>query len=132
MAGDMLSVDRGATSSEIREAAQHALDLEKLIASSGKKYDAGKAPLAQGCLGYFRKALEAVATVSAYGAKKYKVAYSEQNWRAVDQARGRYLDAMVRHAAAHAAGETDDPESGLPHLAHAAWNALALLELGNE
>ena len=100
--------------------------------TGGKKFDQGKAPIAQGCLAYFRKALEQVAQISAYGAKKYSVAYSEQNWRSVDGASGRYLDALVRHVAAHAAGEVNDPESGLPHLGHAAWNALAVLELSQE
>lgn len=32
------------------------------------------------------------------------------------------------HAWAFWAGENNDPESGLPHMAHAAWNALALVE----
>jgi hypothetical protein len=35
----------------------------------------------------------------------------------------------MRHLLAQAAGEINDPESGLPHAAHAAWNALAVLEL---
>jgi len=97
--------------------------------SDGKKYDAGKAPLAQGCLAYFAKALTEVADVSAYGANKYNVLYSAQNWRNVEGAEGRYLDALVRHVAAHASGDAVDSESGKRHLAHAAWNALALLEL---
>lgn len=88
--------------------------------SEGKKFDSGKAPLAQGCFGYFRQALEEVAQVSAYGARKYSVEYADQNWRRVDGAAGRYLDALARHMAAHAAGETNDPESNLRHLAHAA------------
>lgn len=97
--------------------------------AAGKKFDSGKAPVGQAFLGYFRKAVEAVARISEYGANKYAVAYSEQNWRKVDNAKGRYLDALVRHTAAHAAGELLDPDSGHPHMAHAAWNALALLEL---
>lgn len=116
-------------SSVITSAVPNASDLGK---SLGKKHDGGKAPLAQGCIGYFRNALEAVAKISEYGAKKYKVDYSDQAWRLVPNARGRYMDAMARHLAAYAAGEQNDPESGLPHTAHAAWNALALIELEKE
>jgi hypothetical protein len=97
--------------------------------SEGKKFDMGKSPLAQGCLAYFRRALERVAKVSEYGASKYQVQFSEQNWRRVEGAKGRYLDAAARHLAAHCAGEFTDSESGLEHLAHCAWNLLAVMEL---
>jgi hypothetical protein len=120
-------------------AAAHQLAVEVSIAKAnlqegkangvGVKYDASKVPLAQGCLAYFAKALAEVADISAYGAKKYSVSYADQNWRRVDGASGRYLDALVRHIASHASGEAFDSESGKRHLAHAAWNALALLEL---
>ncbi len=36
------------------------------------------------------------------------------------------VDAMLRHLLAFLAGEDRDPESGLPHTAHAAWHALTL------
>lgn len=36
-------------------------------------------------------------------------------------------DAHLRHFLAWQGGEDNDPESGLPHLAHAAWHDLALL-----
>jgi hypothetical protein len=99
--------------------------------SAGVKLDSGKAPVAQAFVAYFRKAMEAVAKVSAYGANKYKVAYAEQNWRKVDNGANRYADALQRHFGAHLGGETIDPESKEPHMAHVAWNALALLELQN-
>lgn len=98
-------------------------------AAVGKKYDGGKAPLAQGCIGYFPNALNEVADISAYGANKYKSAYADKNWMRVEGAAGRYLDALARHVTAHAGGEARDSESGKRHMAHAAWNALALLEL---
>lgn len=42
----------------------------------------------------------------------------------------RYLDALVRHLLAMVVDPDGlDPETGLPHLAHVAWNALAVLEL---
>lgn len=96
---------------------------------SGKKYDDGKAPLYSGCLQYFPRALEAVAQVSAYGAKKYKVPYEEQNWRKVEDGRERYTDAMARHQLGEAKNDNVDPESGLAEDAMVAWNALARLEL---
>ena len=95
----------------------------------GKKFDSGKPPLAQGCFAYFGKALAAIAYISAYGAQKYGVTYSEQNWRTVDNAKGRYADALCRHLKAHLCGELIDAESGKPHVDLMAWNALALSEL---
>ena len=41
----------------------------------------------------------------------------------------RYTDAMLRHLIREGAGESVDPETGIAHAAHAAWNALARLEL---
>lgn len=96
---------------------------------AGKKYDAYKAPIVQGCLNYFPRALEAVALVSKYGADKYSVAYSDQNWRRVDGAIDRYSDALLRHLSAVNFDGEYDPESAHLHLAHAAWNALAILEM---
>lgn len=89
------------------------------------KYDAGKAPIFKGGLGYFPTAIEAVSTVSAFGATKY----AWDGWRHVPDGLSRYTDAMVRHLAAEAKGEAVDPDSGLPHAWHVAWNALARLEL---
>jgi len=36
------------------------------------------------------------------------------------------VDALYRHLLSFLAGEDNDPESGLPHMAHAAWHAHAL------
>lgn len=36
-------------------------------------------------------------------------------------------DALQRHLMAFWGGENNDPESGLPHMAHAAWHCLALV-----
>jgi hypothetical protein len=54
-----------------------------------------------------------VVDVLEFGAAKYAV----DNWQKVG--RDRYVDAMIRHVAAYVAGERNDPESGLHHLAHA-------------
>lgn len=91
------------------------------------KYDSGKAPVMRGCFRYFHRALEAVANVSAYGFSKYK---GWGGWRKVDNAEERYQDALVRHMLSVAGGlRSTDPETNLYHLAHVAWNALALLDM---
>jgi hypothetical protein len=88
-----------------------------------QKADAGK-PLAGQMVTDFAQALQQVAEVTAYGARKY----SRGSWKRVTFASTRYHDALYRHLLAHSAGQQTDNESGLPHLAHAAWNILALLE----
>ncbi len=73
----------------------------------------------------FAKALWAVGEVSTYGANKY----SDNGWMEVENGVDRYDDALVRHLNKWNQGEFFDDESQLPHLAHAAWNLLAVLEL---
>jgi len=65
--------------------------------------------------------LEDVVRVLMHGAKKYPEA---DNWKRVPDARRRYRDAMHRHLIAE---ERLDPESGLPHLAHAICCGLFLM-----
>lgn len=69
------------------------------------------------------RALDDVAQVLGFGAAKYE----RHNWR-----KGihwsRVLDAAFRHLRAFNEGEDIDPESGQPHLAHAACCVLFLLE----
>lgn len=68
-------------------------------------------------------ALEKVARVMTFGAKKY----TDNNWR-----QGfpftRLLDAVGRHLNQYQQGETFDPESGESHLSHAVCGLLMLLE----
>lgn len=90
----------------------------------GAKLDAGKNRLALVEDG-FAKALWAVGEVGTFGANKY----SDSGWMQVPGGIGRYKDALRRHLNKVAQGEDVDQDSGLPHLAHAAWNALAVLEL---
>ena len=97
-------------------------DLKTL--SEGRKDDSGKI-LAGILYEDFPHALTAVAEVASFGAKKY----ARGNWKNVLAGRERYNDAMHRHLLAHCCGEKVDTESELLHLAHAAWNALAVLEL---
>ena len=88
----------------------------------GAKMDGGK-PLA-GVLLDFGLALEAVAELGTFGAKKY----TRNGWQSVPDGIQRYEDAMVRHML-KVRTEKIDPETNLPHLYAVAWNALALLEL---
>jgi hypothetical protein len=89
------------------------------------KYDGGKPCLYRGVIDYFPRAIEAVGKISTFGANKY----AWKGWEDVPEGFARYSDAMVRHLTTEAKGEVLDPDSGLPHAAHAAWGALARLEL---
>lgn len=92
---------------------------------SGKKYDTGK-PMVGTLARVFPHALMAIGECIEFGTHKYP---DPNNWKKVDGAKTRYLDSLMRHLLKHYMGITKDEETGLPHLAHAAWNALAILEL---
>ena len=94
----------------------------------GAKLDNGKAPVMQGAVRYFPRALEHVARVSAVGARKY----AWKGWESVPDGENRYADARGRHELALGRGEVLDDKpggTGELHLAQVAWNALAELEL---
>ena len=90
----------------------------------GLKYDQGK-PRFDYIPPY---ALTQLAGVLTFGAKKYKA----HSWRTVPNGKERYLAALLRHVVAHMGGESKDPETGLPHMAHAMCNAAFLIELCKE
>ena len=90
---------------------------------SGAKLDNGKV-LAGLVLGDFSRALYAVCEVGTFGARKYTLS----GWLAVPDGENRYKDALYRHNLQEN-WEDRDPDSGLAHAAHRAWNALATLEL---
>jgi len=90
----------------------------------GAKLDSGKNRLGLVLLG-FSRALQEVGRVGTYGARKY----TDYGWVEVEDGEQRYTDALFRHLFAEATGEWCDPDSGLSHAAHAAWNALARLDL---
>ena len=91
--------------------------------AAGAKLDYGKPDLDL-VLGVFSKALIAVSQVGTYGADKY----SRSGWLAVPNGIRRYSSALWRHYIS-AYTEEKDRDTDLLHLAHAAWNALAILEL---
>ncbi len=93
-------------------------------APPGAKHDGGKTRPSL-VLGGFARALEAVAEIGTFGARKY----CDHGWVKVPNGVARYTDAMLRHYLAEQRGEDVDEESGLLHAAHLAWNALARLDL---
>lgn len=71
-------------------------------------------------------ALEEVARNLTIGLKKYP---HRDNWKLVQDAEQRYLDALIRHLEAHRKGEVFDPDNpSVYHLAAVAVNAMFLLE----
>ena len=92
--------------------------------SPGAKLDSGK-PRHALVFGGFANALTEVSKVGTFGAAKY----TDDGWKSVEGAQERYLSAAYRHMLAFQRGERLDKDSGLPHLAHAAWNLLAVTEL---
>lgn len=105
-----------------------AHDVEVAVAKDagpgGMKFDGGKPRMAllfDGC----PNALAAVGEVLTFGAQKY----AAHSWQTVPEGQERYKSALIRHLLAVGNGEELDSESGLHHLAHAACNALFILEL---
>ena len=96
----------------------------KKPSEAGAKLDAGKNRLGLVLCG-FARALQEVGRVGTYGANKY----TDNGWMEVPDGERRYTDAMLRHLMREATGEEHDPDTGLHHAAHAAWNALARLDL---
>ncbi len=77
-------------------------------------------------------ALELLGEVAGFGAEKYEAFnyMKGYDW-------SLSINALYRHFLAFQNGEDLDEESGLPHMAHAAWQALALVsfvvrELGTD
>lgn len=104
---------------------EYTNDRPERIAGGNIKYDGGKPCVFRGSIDYFPRAIEAVSEVSTFGAQKY----AWKGWEGVEDGYARYSDAMARHLISEGKGELVDPDSGLLHAAHCAWNALARLEL---
>ena len=86
----------------------------------GAKLDRGKRRI-HTFLSQFPNAIDAFVAVAEYGADKY----TEEGWLQVDDGIRRYSNALMRHLMA----KGYDDESHIMHAAHAAWNAMARLEL---
>lgn len=95
------------------------------LKAGGAKADSGKPPIYQGAVGYFPRALRALAHVSLVGSRKY----SWRGWETVPDGFNRYSDALVRHLVAERCDGELDSDTGCYHAALVAWNACARLEL---
>lgn len=77
-------------------------------------------------------ALESLVQVITFGEGKYPSVVENgvevPNWRKLDNFERRMFAAVQRHLWAHKRGEIIDPESGEPHLAHAASGIMFLLQ----
>lgn len=67
-------------------------------------------------------ALWEIGKVYTMGAKKY----DDRNWEQGIKY-SRVFGAMMRHSWAWWNREDNDPESGLSHMVHAAWNAITII-----
>jgi hypothetical protein len=96
----------------------------KAANSMGSKLDAGKAEYDM-VLFSFPDALAHVDRIGKFGARKY----TKGGFLEVPNGQMRYFNADIRHKLKELRGEELDPDSQELHLAHAAWNALAKLQL---
>lgn len=71
-------------------------------------------------------ALETLAKIQAYGAKKYADTEG-MSWKHGEI--NTYIGALLRHLLAYQKGEDIDPESKFTHLQHAFFNAYILIWL---
>ena len=97
--------------------------LESYLSDQEFKADAGKL-LSAIPFEDFPDALRELFGVCTFGAQKY----SRSSWKQVEGKEVRYNDARARHFADSFVNDLDS-ESGFHHLAHEAWNCLALLQL---
>lgn len=88
---------------------------------SGEKFDGDKPIWA--CVPL--PLIEGIAKTMTYGAKKYNENPDDPNWLKVPDAKNRYYSAMMRHLCLYQKGELIDDESGLPHIDHFLFNAMA-------
>jgi len=68
---------------------------------------------------------EDIVRIMTFGAQKYE----DNGWKGVDK--DRYISALLRHVTAYMSGEDVDSESGMPHMAHAACNAVFIMYKDN-
>lgn len=88
------------------------------LARQARKHDNGKPKF--GLLPW--DAIGEIARVFAWAIDnkaRGKKAYKEGEWKYVENAEKRYVDAAMRHLGKHSDGITIDEESNLPSLAHA-------------
>ena len=90
------------------------------------RYNEGKPALAQ--ILEFGSGLDKLAKVMSQGAIKY----TPRNWLKGGKPDEEYLSAALRHMEAFVNEGEWDKDNGTHHIAHAAWNMLALLTLNRD
>lgn len=98
------------------------INQEMSMGEIGDRFNAKKAKLS--FLFQFPTAIKGVSIVGTFGAEKY----SKNNWKK-GLNHTEVVDSLMRHLSSYMDGEMVDPESGLPHVDHVSWNALALAEM---
>lgn len=94
---------------------------EDIKYEKGIKYDEGKLRVAE-FLTDFEPVLEPLVRIWEFGANTYGVS----NWKQVENGKVRFTNAMLRHFLKES-HRFKDTETGLPHAAHVAFNALMRL-----
>ena len=85
---------------------------------------------ARGCILRFPRALIEVSRVSVPGTEKHGVPLDDLSYLDLPDADTLFVEAELRHMLAPSLTGTEiDPDFGLAHKAHKAWNALADLEV---
>ena len=101
-------------------ATKKEIEASQTATTGGRKFDGGKPQY--GLLPPL--ALEETVKVLTFGAQKYE----PDNWKHVPDSKRRYFDALQRHLWQWKAGEQNDQETGLSHLAHAMCCLMFLYE----
>jgi len=102
------------------ESKEHIVDFKvEDRKETSKRYNSGKVEMHTLPI----LAVQEMCKVGMYGAEKY----DSNNWRKPTKT-SQYLNCANRHLIKFMYGEDLDEESKCYHLAHAAWNCLALLE----
>jgi hypothetical protein len=104
--------------------------IELWITHNWRRYcvrkNAGKPKLSK-CL-LMPEALSGLESVLVFGEEKYDAA-ERKSWMAYKP--DEVMDSLLRHLMAVKNGEDQDPESGLPHVHHALFNAAVLVEINS-
>ena len=91
--------------------------------SEGNKQDQGKADWTLLPI----NSVTTVIKVLEFGMSKY----GRDNWKLVKEPKRRYLSAAYRHLGSIVEGDWNDPETNLPHAAHAICCLLFVLWFGD-
>lgn len=71
--------------------------------------------------------IEKIVDVYTHGAERY----GANTWQNLSNGYQRFKAALLRHLVEHEKGNKIDADSGREHLAHVAWNAIAMLYHAN-